>query len=328
MGRWTDAEPDLVRCRDMAGPAADPGLYIQLILELVVIRINQGRFADAQVLMDECGKAGIDLDADSRMILAGYQGRLAFCRHDLAAAKDRFQTVLGLALSGGQRDHQSTAQQNLGNIAVQEGDLAAAERYYRDALRLSEQLQDIRGMGYALGSIGICLAEKGDHHGALQCFRSGLDIARRLGELQTVAQVLGNTGQLFHQMGRTAESIVCYTEQLSIVLRIGDARGIYNAQFDLAAAFREQGRHAEADRCYDQAVAHARQHGMMTEAATALLEKAAMASALGRDDVAAAAIGQLFSIAGSVRDPSLLQAAGELRDALGRDGRERDQLSS
>ncbi|MBL9026136.1 MAG: AAA family ATPase [Myxococcales bacterium] len=202
---------------------------------------------DARVALSLSREAGDDRHA-VEMLLA--VGTAEFQLGELGSALARFDVAAFEARALELFDLESTALQQVGSVRASMGDAAAARQYYQSALGLAEHHGDELGEMRACAGLGSFFLEHEEHEQSEDFYERALTIADRAGAKRTYRIVLGYLGILYLHRGdlHDAESLLARAAQLS--RDVGDVRveGIFEGM--RGAVLAELDRTSESARAF------------------------------------------------------------------------------
>ena len=209
------------------------------------VRLNEGRFADAQVAFAESMRLARELtsrDPTNTDWLYGqsqshfWVGYVAWLQRDLATAEVEFGEYMRIARElvardGSNQDWQlelGYAHSNLGSVREARNDLMGALQAFRETLTIKQRLADLAPadadarLEVARGhnKVGVALYKLGDLPGAEAEYRKDLAITRGLVQADPTnaiwleAQALSHlyVGDILHAQGRSREALESYRD--------------------------------------------------------------------------------------------------------------------
>jgi CHAT domain-containing protein/tetratricopeptide (TPR) repeat protein len=221
-----------------------------------------------------------------------YEGRFLHESSDLDFAQGRFasaarsleEAVRAFEQAGARRDL-GRALNSLSRLERTHGQVERAFEASRRALALQEELGDQAGVLQSLDQMADARSEAGAHAEALALYERALAVARRTGSPELVATMQGRLSRTYLRMGQPARAV----ELLEGVVARGvtpETGPVWYAQ--LSRAYVGVGRLADGLAAADQALALARQAGVVDRVLPALHARARALLRLGRREEALA----------------------------------------
>ncbi len=110
-------------------------------------------------------------------------------RGDLAVAKTKFKTALGILSPDLNRTLTAQIRQKLGMLLLEEGHIKAAQDELEEALRLTEGDLDLRVMNNAHRTLSELWESQGDHTKALTHLKRALELTEQLNDAEKLAEI-------------------------------------------------------------------------------------------------------------------------------------------
>lgn len=216
----------------------------QLVMNLALIRMNQGQYAEAErLLLDD----------------------------------------LVLRLQTGERQPLIPLYVNLGVVQLERGRYRAALENLDKGHTLAQAADDRLWMSIALGTRGQVLEYECDWSAARADYLADLELARTLGDPQGEAIALELLGSLEIRRGNWTEGIALASQALDISGTLGYRKGMVKSRLSLALADLWQGRPADAEPAIRQALSEAEAMGNRKLQALCALHLGEVLAALGRE---------------------------------------------
>lgn len=216
----------------------------QLVMNLALIRMNQGHYEEAeQLLLDD----------------------------------------LVLRLQTGERQPLIPLYVNLGVVQLEKGRYRAALENLDKGYALAEAAADKLWMSIALGTRGQVKELEGDWSAARTDYLADLDLARAIGDPQGEAIALELLGSQEIRCGNWAEGIPMAHQALESSRKLGYRKGMVKARLALGLAACWQGRASQAEPDLRQALSEAEAMGNSKLQVLCNLHLAEVLGALGRD---------------------------------------------
>lgn len=246
---------------EAAGPEAHAAAG-RATASLARIRTNQGRYADALVLLDRSEALGGDaLDGPGQAALAYDRARILDFLGRAEESEGHARRALTL-----RREHLGEANtltaDALNQLAVSlqaQGRYDEADRAYRDALTVYEADNgpDHPHVAIALSNLGNILRRRGREHAAEPVYRRAVRIAESSGDDELLAQCLTNLGWHLRMTGRWPEADPVFRRAADLLVAVAGPDHPFTgiAFANLALILGDQDKHAEAEPLFVQALA-------------------------------------------------------------------------
>jgi tetratricopeptide (TPR) repeat protein len=168
------------------------------------------------------------------------------------SALRKFQDTLACCRGIQDRQCESAALGNLGNVYLDLGEYEMAISYHEQSLAISRQISDRIREGQALGSLGITHRHLGQYEQAIDYYEQALAIAQATNNRKMEGKVLGNLGSVYELLGPTVIAIDYSERALVIAQEVNDLRieGFWLG--NLGNAYRSLGQNARAIDYYKQ----------------------------------------------------------------------------
>ena len=168
-------------------------------------------------------------------------------RHELGAARQRYETALELLRAADDARAEGRCIGNLGALCHDEGDFPTAARWYRRAIALFEEAGDARQRANCIGNLAVLEQELGHRDAARELFERAIQLLETIGDARLLAITLGNFGVLELEMGRPADALARHERSLALLSGSGDRRSEALCLGRLAAALALLGKPDEAE---------------------------------------------------------------------------------
>jgi predicted ATPase/DNA-binding SARP family transcriptional activator len=176
-------------------------------------------------------------------------------------------------------------------IALSQGDHEAMQRFAGEGLALYEQLGDERGTAQLLDRLATATANLGDNATSAALYDRSLAIWRELGDARGLAVATTNIGCLALMDGDLVRAETLSREGLALYERIGDREGMLQPLNNLGYAALLRGDHADAAAIFRESIALGLELGYQVSVAYSCEGLAAVHSATGEPERAAAMLG-------------------------------------
>ena len=246
---------------EAAGPQAHAAAG-RATASLARIRTNQGRYAEALILLDRSEALGGDaLDGPGQAALAYDRARIL----DFLGRAEESESQARRALTL-RREHlgdaDSLTADTLNQLAVSlqaQGRYDEADRAYRDALTVYEAANgpDHPNVAIALSNLGNILRRRGREHAAEPVYRRAVRIAESSDDDELLAQCLTNLGWHLRMTGRSPEADPVFRRAADLLVEVAGPDHPFTgiAFANLALILGDQDKHAEAEPLFVRALA-------------------------------------------------------------------------
>jgi CHAT domain-containing protein/Tfp pilus assembly protein PilF len=133
----------------------------------------------------------------------------------------------GLLLSRemGNREHEGSALNNIGNGYKTFGDYEKAIFYLTQALDIQRETNDKRGEAIVLNNLGGCYLLQGNLPKAQELYQQSIILRRVVKDRRGEGNVLNNLGQVFAQSGNAAKAVEYLQQALAVRHELADKTG-------------------------------------------------------------------------------------------------------
>ncbi len=221
----------------------------------------------------------------------------------------------------------ANAHNSLGSTYLEQGDLHRALDAYRMALKHSGSLGDSAAMANTEGNLGTVYAKQGEYEKALGHFRMAANIQRERNDVPNLIIALLNIGGAYNEMGDTAQALSSLNEGLRLAQSIDDAHNMASALIKIGELYAKAGQHQRALAAFREGLGHTGRTGdpwsrsqLLTNEGEVLFEMGQPEEAARRGEEALA-LAKEHGIITPMRDAAGLLAkvyhrAGKYREAL------------
>ena len=246
---------------EAAGPDAHPAAG-RATASLARIRTNQGRYAEALILLDRSEiLGGAALDGPGQAALSYDRARILDFLGRAEESEGHARRALTL-----RREHlgeaDSLTADALNQLAVSlqaQGRYDEADRAYRDALTVYEAANgpDDPKVAIALSNLGNILRRRGRENAAEPVYRRAVRIAEGADDDELLAQCLTNLGWHLRMTGRSPEADPIFRRAADLLVEVAGPDHPFTgiAFANLALILGDQDKHAEAEPLFVQALA-------------------------------------------------------------------------
>lgn len=221
----------------------------------------------------------------------------------------------------------ANAHNSLGSTYLEQGDLHRALDAYRMALKHSGSLGDSAAMANTEGNLGTVYAKQGEYEKALGHFRMAANIQRERNDVPNLITALLNIGGAYNEIGDTAQALSSLNEGLRLAQSIDDAHNMASALIKIGELYAKAGQHQRALAAFREGLGHTGRTGdpwsrsqLLTNEGEVLFEMGQPEEAARRGEEALA-LAKEHGIITPMRDAAGLLAkvyhrAGKYREAL------------
>jgi formylglycine-generating enzyme required for sulfatase activity/Tfp pilus assembly protein PilF len=187
-------------------------------------------------------------------------------------ARTRLERALKIHRDRQDRDGETLALNDLGELCYAASDFSQALRYYSEALEIARSAEARPQVAMLLDNLGLLYAATNQSTLALESYQESLKVFRDLGDKNGEAAVLGNLGLLILAKGETQRAIGYFEQQLKLSEETGyeERKGI--ALGNLGVAYSRLGQSQSAITFYQRAVAVFEKLGVIFNQAVALYQ--------------------------------------------------------
>nr|CBH37274.1 hypothetical protein, containing tetratricopeptide repeats [uncultured archaeon] len=243
-----------------------------------------------------------DKDKEWESIARGNIGNVYQIKGELDKALEYHGNALKLNEELGNKEGMAVGLGNIGNVYKTKGELDKALEYYGNALKLSEELGSKEGMAIVLGNIGTVYRIKGELDKALEYHGNALKLDEELGSKEGMADQLGNIGNVYKTKGELDNALEYFRKALKLDEELGRKKGVAVVLGNIGTVYGIRGELDKALEYYEKAL----------ELDEELESKEGMAIVLGN-------IGTVYRIKGELEKALEYYAkALELDEELGR----------
>jgi DNA-binding SARP family transcriptional activator len=263
------------------------------------------------------------------MIPTELAGQLALALHGFFSARSYWedgvqanQVALQLALSGGDRDGQAHAYNELGVAYEFLGRYQQAIDSHQASLTIRRELGDRGGQAASLNNLGRVYELLGSHQEAITSLQESLTINRGLGHRRGQASSLGNLGHLYTRMGRYQEALTSLQESLTAFRELGEQLAEAAILSDFGRVYERMGRYQEAITSLQGSLTISRDFGDLQGQADSLNSLGRVYRRLGRYQEAINCHQDSLALSQRVNDLHIqVEALRDLGDVLDKSGR-------
>ncbi len=223
----------------------------------------------------------------------------------------------------------ANAHNSLGSTYLEQGDLHRALDAYRMALKHSGSLGDSAAMANTEGNLGTVYAKQGEYEKALGHFRMAANIQRERNDVPNLITALLNIGGAYNEIGDTAQALSSLNEGLRLAQSIDDAHNMASALIKIGELYAKAGQHQRALAAFREGLGHTGRTGdpwsrsqLLTNEGEVLFEMGQPEEAARRGEEALA-LAREHGIITPMRD-----AAGVLAKVYHRAGKYREALEA
>lgn len=254
--------------------------------DLSVLHFRMGEYGLAESFMTQTFALleGMELLKDSALVLNLSLIRMNQGRY--IEAEQLIFNELMIRLQTGENQSLIALYVNLGVIQNEMGKFQEAFQNLQKGYQLAATFGNKLWLSIALGTRGLVQQNTGDWDGALKDFESDLILARELGDPQGQAIALELIGSLNIQKGIWNEGEQYLQQSLSICRSLGYKKGLIKSLLALGQSSLWQGEITVADGLFDEALSIANEIGNRKLIASTYLEKAMVGALEGKIEAA------------------------------------------
>ncbi|NOR78455.1 MAG: tetratricopeptide repeat protein [Methanophagales archaeon] len=182
-----------------------------------------------------------DKDKEVESIARGNIGNVYRIKGELDNALEYHRKALKLDEELGIKEGIAAALGNIGNVYQIKGELDNALGYYEKALKLDEELGSKEGIAIALGNIGNLYRIKGELDNALEYYEKALKLNEELGSKEGMAIGLGNIGIVYQIKGELDNALGYYGKALKLNEELGRKEGMANQLGNMGIVYQIKG---------------------------------------------------------------------------------------
>lgn len=130
---------------------------------------------------------------------------------------------------------------NLGGCYLLQGNLQKAGELYQQSIVLRRVVKDRRGEGNVLNNLGQVFAQSGDSAKAIEYLQQALAVRRELADRTGEAITLRNLARIHWSTGDKTKGIEYFEQSNALAKKLGDRRVQAESSYGLALAERERG---------------------------------------------------------------------------------------
>lgn len=271
-----------------SNPKADTGRYVIKLAEIRPTLAEDNQINEATKRINELAKQAEGLRGkgtreERRQAINNYQQIIELSR----VKKDKTWEIVGVVEMGliydqlgelqtyielserglllsremGNREHEGSALNNIGNGYKTFGDYEKAIFYLTQALDIQRETNDKRGEAIVLNNLGGCYLLQGNLPKAEELYQQSIVLRREVKDRRGEGNVLNNLGQVFAQSGDTAKAIKYLEQSLDVRLDLKDKTGEAITRRNLARVYWATGDKEKALEYFEQSNALAKQLG-------------------------------------------------------------------
>jgi len=144
---------------------------------------------------------------------------------------------------------------NLGGCYLLQGNLQKAGELYQESILLRRAVKDRRGEGNVLNNLGQVYAQSGDPAKAIEFLQQALAVRRELADKTGEAITLRNLARSYWTTGDKTKGIEYFEQSNALAKKLGDRRVQAESSYGLALAERERGNLEKAIELVDSGLA-------------------------------------------------------------------------
>lgn len=228
-GDYQQAETYITRSMVMIDDPAK--LDNQLVMSLALIRMNQGRYVEAEQLL--YNDLLIRHQTGEKQSLISLYTNLGIVQNEMGhfdVALKNLERGLELAEQMGHRLWISIALGTRGLVKEQQGDWAGALVDFRNDLQLSRDLEDVQGESIALELLGSLLLRQGDWTSGEVNLQQSLILSKRIGYRKGQVKVLRSLAVGRQLQGQENEAVQLISDASALAVEMDNRKLMASCQ--------------------------------------------------------------------------------------------------
>jgi len=231
---WSQAEPD------------GPELALRLAKSLHRFWEVRGHLSEGRAWLERgLANAPAELE-DLRMRALNALGALCYEQADYEAARAAYRDSLDIATKLGFRRGIAILENNLGNVATNQGLPLEAKAHFEASVSLCRELEDRQNLGFALDNLAAVYCDLGDYDQAARLHAESMPIFESLGDTRSIGIALYRMGNLERKRGNHDQALDTFLSALRVHQDLGFRAGIASCLEGLGLLQFELGRPALA----------------------------------------------------------------------------------
>jgi predicted ATPase/class 3 adenylate cyclase len=240
---WSQAEPD------------GPELALRLAKSLHRFWEVRGHLSEGRAWLERGLASAPPQVEDLRMRALNALGALCYEQADYEAARAAYRESLQIATKLDFRRGIAILENNLGNVATNQGLPHEAREHFETSVAICRELEDRQNLGFALDNLAAVYCDLGEHDLAARLHAESMPIFESLGDTRSIGIALYRMANLERRRGNREKAREGFFAALGVHQDLGFRAGIASCLEGLGMLQFELGRHALATQLISAAAA-------------------------------------------------------------------------